>query len=380
MKISLFVLNLHQNPIVRAWPLASALKSLGHEIEILGFIPKGKSVYQPYKDKIDYKLIEIERFRDFFLRAKDLADMATGDVIYCCKPNLGTILPSAIASCMGWRKRLLLDVEDNELWTPLIPRVTTFRQRLKSWWIIKWKILSHFITIMCRYDATVVSKNLQARYGGKIVLHGPDESFFNPELPQNDSEKCKTYYNLQRSLKSVIFAGIPHYHKGFDILVDSVKQSNRWQLVLVGDPDSPDFLSAKEQLGERCTLIGILDNNDMPRILAAIEVVAVPQRLTDFTRFQIPAKMLEGMAMEKAVIVSNVSDLPEIVGYQSVSPRGWVVDHDSVSSLVKALADIEGDPDEARKRSINARQYFINSASASVIKDRLNDLINAKKQ
>ena len=49
----------------------------------------------------------------------------------------------------------------------------------------------------------------------------------------------------------------------------------------------------------------------MADLTACADALPVPQKRLPFTDSQVPAKMLEGMAMAKPVVATRVGDLPE---------------------------------------------------------------------
>jgi len=85
-------------------------------------------------------------------------------------------------------------------------------------------------------------------------------------------------------------------------------------LVLCGDATDRAFLDARQRLNERCHLLEYRPNAQMPEVLAAVDIVPVLQQKTPYTQAQVPAKPLEAMAMEKAVIATPVSDLEALLG------------------------------------------------------------------
>src|SRR3974377_2248247 len=96
LKISFFVDDLASNSIVRAMPLAEALRQEGYEVEIIGFLISGPEVYAPYRDRFAYKAIPIRgTLRN---KSRPLADLATGEIIYACKPLFTTFYPALLAS------------------------------------------------------------------------------------------------------------------------------------------------------------------------------------------------------------------------------------------------------------------------------------------
>src|SRR5207302_4084353 len=87
-RITFFVHDLAANPIVRAAALAAAVRRR-YDVEIIGFLHSGPDVYEPYRGLFPCKTIQLPL--DTWLVAKAipaLAALATGDVLYACKPLL----------------------------------------------------------------------------------------------------------------------------------------------------------------------------------------------------------------------------------------------------------------------------------------------------
>jgi glycosyltransferase involved in cell wall biosynthesis len=378
MKVSFFVSDLHSNPIVRAGPLADAARQLGHQVEVLGFLRQGGEIYAPYRQRYRYKTLPYQRFRDVLSGARRLASMAEGEVVYACKPNWDTLLPAALASGLGRRKPLLLDVEDNELWAQSIPTCDGWQNRLRRAWLLRHRLAAHGLLRICRHRTTVVSRALQRRYGGVIVLHGPDQRQFDPARPELERGACRRRLELPAGVPLLVFAGRPHPHKGVDLMIDALDTdaAGAWHLVLAGDPQAPEFQQARRRLGQRCHLLGTLPYEQMPGLLGAVDAVATLQRRNDFTECQIPAKLLEGMGMARAVIGTRVSDMPLILGEGEPRPRGWVVDDGSVPQVAAALVEIAADPAQTARRGDRAREYFLQHASTEAIAARIGPLLS----
>jgi glycosyltransferase involved in cell wall biosynthesis len=384
MKVSLFVHDLAGNPVVRAYPVAVGLERLGYEIEILGFLVSGDQVFAPYRDRYPMHTIRTStHLHRLLLNAHKLANLATGDVIYAFKPLWTSFYPALLASGFGARKPLLLDVEDDELWVPEANWPAFVRARVVREWTsfdaLKYKWLLHPLTRLSR-GTTVVSRKLQRRYGGAIILHGTNEIEFNPTRPDLNPAACRSAFDLPSATPLILFAGTPHPHKGVrDIVAALMTPDMPFHLVLAGNPGIPEFEHARSHLGARCHSVGQVANERMPALLAAVDVVATPQRRSGYTEAQMPAKLLEAMAMGKAVIATAVGDLPLILGDGEGCPRGWIVPPQDPAALARALLEIAADPVQAKRRGEAARAYFLDNASTEATARRLQGVLSAAR-
>ena len=369
MKVSLFVHELSSNPIVRAYPIAKAIELLGHEVEVLGLTYNTDQVYEPYKDEYEYKTIRsFYDIRWVIINSIKLAKMATGDVVYAFKPVWDSYFPALLYSGFGIKKRLILDAEDNELWDAYNGNGWKDLKKNKFFPVnpVYNKIL-HPLTFFVKRKS-VVCKNLQKRYGGKIILHGPKNDKFNPELYAS-TKKLRSNFNLPENVPLVLFAGTSVYYNGLDSIVKALLSEKAWDwhLILVGNPKNEGFRDAKTKLQERCHLLGFIPNNKMPEIIKMCDVSPIIQTPIPSTEYQIPAKMLESMAMGKGIITTNVSDMQNIIG----NKNGWIIPHNNTETFSNLLNFLQKNPEELTLRGINARKYFLKNASIERIAERI---------
>ena len=112
-RVTLLVHDLAGNAVVRAAPLAAAL-ARDHAVEVVGLLLSGDAVYAPYRHRVPARTIRCGSSLPAVLAAAPkLARLATGDLLYACKPLPSTLLPALLAARRGGRP-VLLDVEDDE--------------------------------------------------------------------------------------------------------------------------------------------------------------------------------------------------------------------------------------------------------------------------
>lgn len=367
-RVSFFVHDLANNPIVRAAPLAHALA--GHfDVEILGFLHDDREVYAPYRSLFEYRTLRVPLDVTSLLPALPrLAAMATGEIIYACKPLVPTLGAALAASTFGRRRPLLLDVEDDER----VPMGVSFRDVLwrdvlKGWrHATAWKYTLAIHSLVPLAEAVTVSTSrLQSRYGGTILRHGPDEHTFDPAVAPSRADARRAFH-LPPDVPLAVFAGMPQPHKGFAVLRDALADPRcaDWHLALAGPEGHPEFEACVARLGSRCHYLGVVPQARMPALLAAADVAPVPQLAMRFALSQLPAKALEAMAMGCPPVASRVSDLPDMLGDGA---RGWLVEPGDADGLAAALADAAARPDERLRRGREARAWFLTHASRAAM-------------
>lgn len=106
--------------------------------------------------------------------------------------------------------------------------------------------------------------------------------------------------------------------------------------------------------------------DDVPRYLAAADVVAVPQRATSDTLGQVPAKLFDAMAMARPIVSTSVSMIPEVL-----EGCGLLVPPGEPRALRAVLQTLLADADRARELGRRARarcveRYSFVSARAAL--------------
>ena len=365
LSIDFFVHHLHSTPIVRAAPFAMSMERLGFKVRILGVLPPGEEVYEPFRERFDYVTVEqLGRNSDAALR---LAKKSDSHLVYAFKPFVTTLYPALIASGLGKNKPLILDIEDNDMGVATLNRFRRYLYRFRR--IIKNPkgIFASSVHALRRMASvvTVSTDALQGYYGGHIVLNGPDEEVFTTNFSRSEASSARIRFGLPSDEILVLFAGGPSRHKGFDLIIDSVRR-NGFHLVLAGDVNRKEFKDAKLALGERCHILGFVKNSDMCTLLQAVDIVPVPSRETEYSTCQLPAKLVEAMAMGKRIVVSDVGDLPRIIAGSTPSGRcGLCVRSGDVVDLANAMMHLSKDTEEVVCMRKNARAFFIEHASVS---------------
>jgi glycosyltransferase involved in cell wall biosynthesis len=108
----------------------------------------------------------------------------------------------------------------------------------------------------------------------------------------------------------------------------------------------------------------------LPRLLAAADVVAIPQSDTQPAHYQVPMKVYDAMAMGKPIVAGAVSDLPAIL-----EGCGLLVPPGDVDALAAAIAYLVGHPQEAGALGDRARERCLELYSMQRIGEVLREVV-----
>jgi glycosyltransferase involved in cell wall biosynthesis len=365
----------------RVYWLAQVAREAGLATKVIGTLRAEETPYPEPPSDVDLRFVPWQRRGRHVPRILDALD---SDIIWAVKPRPASY-GLALAKRAGSRVPVVLDIDDLEREfiegrTACLPPARHLSGRLRRGiatfispdfgpWVRTTERLAPLADAV-----TVNSSALQARYGGIYVPSGKDIRKFDPDL--YDTMQSKRRLGLA-DYRCIMFPGTPTAHKGVEDVIDALELlgDRRNRLVVVGGrKGGQHYLSG---LGERADrwvvrLPGI-PADDMPRVLAAADLMVVPQRDCEKSRAQTPMKLTDGMAMAKPIIATRVGDLPNILGNVAA-----LVDPSDSAQLARAIDRILNDDAYAEDLGRAARQRCIADfslpAAASSFRKVLSDL------
>src|SRR3989475_587685 len=368
IRISILAFDLSDNATGRAELLARLLAQQ-HEVTIVG--PRfGAELWPPVRaSAATYRSRPGRRYPAFATDLAALARLADGDVFAASKPRPTSFGIGLLARRQRPRP-LLLDIDDWELgfffrsgaWGRVGRALNVGNPNGLPW---TW-LCERFVR---RADAvTVASRFLQSRFGGTLIPHVRDTDAWDPARYDRAEARAGVGAGAQ---PLVMFLGTPRGYKGVDDLVAAVDRlGGEARLALVGA--DPGGASARRwAVSPHVTLVGEIPFDDVPRYLAAADVVAVPQRATSDTIGQVPAKIFDAMALGRPIVATAVSMIPEIL-----EGAGIVVPAGDIGALSEAIRRLLKDRDEAAALGRRARDRCVARYSFSAARRLLFPLID----
>jgi glycosyltransferase involved in cell wall biosynthesis len=364
MKISVLSNNLSNNGFGRAFVLADIL-SRKYDVEIIGPV-KGSGIWAPLRNcKLKIKTVPYRKFPGFIASAVQMLKLIDGDVIYAIKPKLSTLI-IALIKRFRTRKPVIIDIDDWE---------AAFHDF--SWSILDMigefgdpdsMLYSRIAEKLVKYadGLTVVSEFLRKTYGlrGIIVPHGRDLDVFDPAIFSKDEQKRK--YNLEK-YKLIVFVGTVLPHKGVENIIEAIKILNDKSIKLViFATENARIRRLKENDPDIVTFLGPVEFDSLPEKLSMADLIVIPQKDEPVARGQVPAKLIDAMAMAKPIISTKVSDIPKIL-----DGCGIVVEPDDTNALAKNIKYILDNPAKAeemgRAARIKCEKYFSYEAVGNIL-------------
>lgn len=365
MRISVLCFDVGGNAAGRADLLARLLAPLG-SVEVIG--PNaGRDVWGPVASgPIRYTSVSARRMPGFAATMAELMRLADGDLIYASKTRLASAGVGYLKRIAG-KRPLLLDIDDWEVgfflrsgfWGTVGRALNLGNPSGLPW------------TWLCERCAgfadgvTVASRFLQRRFGGTLIPHVRDTDAWKPGCASSAAGRRLLGVGDRRV---VMFLGTPREYKGVDDLAAAVALLGRDDVALAVVGAEADSAAGRRIL-ERCPTAALLPwvpFEQVPTLLSAADVVAVPQRETPDTVGQVPAKIFDAMALGRPVVSTRVSMIPEIL-----DGCGLLVEAGDVPGLAAAIRTLLDDAAQAtalggRARDRCVERYSFQAARAAL--------------
>jgi glycosyltransferase involved in cell wall biosynthesis len=161
--------------------------------------------------------------------------------------------------------------------------------------------------------STPLAGLVQALAPGVRTLTVPNGA--NPEQfePSVDGTAIRRQYGIEAGCMVVGWSGALRAWHGLELLIEAVAQRPEVVLLVIGDgPDRPRVEAQVRRLGvgARVRFAGRVPRDRMAEHLAAIDIGVVAD---DLTRYASPMKLVEYMAMGKAVVAPDLANIRDVV-------------------------------------------------------------------
>ncbi|MCZ6684056.1 MAG: glycosyltransferase family 4 protein [Planctomycetota bacterium] len=162
-------------------------------------------------------------------------------------------------------------------------------------------------------------------------------------------------------------------NKGYEQLIEvidrAVTAEPKLRFVWIGDGAHRPAYEAelsRRNLRERVTITGLLPPNEMPRVLAAMDILAHTSQWEG-----LPRAAVQALLMQKPVVSFDIDGAPEVV---LPGQTGELADLGDIPAFSEALVMLARDPDRRRRYGESGRNRCSKEFDHNVMVDRLEQL------
>jgi len=209
----------------------------------------------------------------------------------------------------------------------------------------------------------------------KIIIDEYNVSAKNIAIIPNGVDLSMFKTSVKKNPKKIIFAGAMYYHRGLDVLLESiplvVKEIPDVKFVLLGSGNEMDKLKeivSKNKLDDSVEFKGWIKREDIPKNISDASIGIGPLRLTEVTSRALPIKVLEYMAVSLPVIAQK-GTLPKDV-LQNEKNGFFIENHIELAEKIILLLNEPKKVEDMGAHSLKLVQKFSwNHVVSSIIKE-----------
>jgi len=218
-----------------------------------------------------------------------------------------------------------------------------------------------------------------------VVHNGVDLDRFNPSKWNTERDKLRSKHGWQD--KTIVFyAGYLDEVNGIAALLEatrnlSEKAAVRVKVVIAGKgPRAGAVDDAARQYPSRLEFLGSVAHDAMPAYYAASDVFVIPRPPFRPAETLLPMKLLEAMAMEKTVLVSDVGGMTDVV---QDSHNGMLFAKGDTAALTERLescAELTPSMNELGKAArVTVKDRFCWKTSRAQLSELFEAIVNQQK-
>jgi glycosyltransferase involved in cell wall biosynthesis/SAM-dependent methyltransferase len=225
----------------------------------------------------------------------------------------------------------------------------------------------HVFTLTGPMREELVRRGIDA---GKITLlpNSCDPDRFTPRSPD---AALAARLRIPSGIPVIGYIGTFVQYEGLEDLVAAcamlLRRGRNFRLMLIGNENASGIekgpitaaierLAAETELSDRLIMPGRVPHEEVAAYYSLIDIAPFPRKPQPVTEMVSPMKPLEALAMEKAVVVSSVAALTEMIADEET---GLVFAKGNLGSLTDALDRLIGDPGLRRRLARNGRDWVV---------------------
>lgn len=366
------------NPLGRAYMLAEALERYFHVILLGPSFPRyNTGIWEPLENSSIMPIpLPGKNFPEFLDVLQTAAPRIKADVIIACKPRLPSVQLGLMMKAFSNRP-MFVDIDDFEL-SFFNSKTSLSADDLKKWTGSKdlalpfgetWTRFAQSLVGLA--DGIFVSNPvLKKKFGGVEVPHARDETRFDPGRWDRNARRHALGFCARDRV--VLFLGTPRPHKGVFEVLQAIKACNNkdYKLCVIGTPPDRSYENKLRKAGgDSLVMVPNQPFENLPENLAAADLVCLLQdKDSDISNYQLPAKVIDAIAMAVPVLATPTAPLAPLVEAGLVMPV-------SPEDLSEKIDEVLSRPEHYRQLQLSGRQLFLGKYSYAAISATMKDAI-----
>ena len=289
------------------------------------------------------------RLKNWYRNAAELGTFAEAghfDLVYGHNPMEFALAASRYSS----HKNIPLIYECHGLMRDSLPLSRNPIKRLYNqtgnWWLTREEseIIRKATRVVVQTNSMKSRLEKELKIPGErlaVVYNGVDVDFFKPGISNNEINRLKSDLKAENKIIFSYFGFLDH-NNGIKFFLESLSKlpqnlKKKIKILIVGRGPSAALVKEFSENNDFLVYPGLVDYQKIPLYYQASDVFVIPRPSNLATETLLPMKLLEAMAMEKLVLVSNVSGMTEVVRHEK---NGLVFKHEDEQNFLSAMTTI----------------------------------------
>jgi len=341
--------------------LAGELVKNGYQVKLIYFPLSNNTDLTPYSSD-GYEVIPFNRYPSPIVFIKNILEFIKlgkwADIVHFQKCHHYAALPAVVAAYLN-RKPLHYDWDD---WEEMIWYESCGRSLHSKFIGFSFKTLERFLPILADTVSTSSEclRKLALNFGVKkenifSTPVGADLIQFNPQI---NGREIKKRYGINGPL--ILYVGQLHGAQYINLFIKAAnivlhqKPESMFMIVGEGFMEQPlRELVYELAIQNKVIFTGSVPQHEIPEYIAAADICVAPFKDTAVTRCKSPLKIVEYMAMGKAIVASNVGEVRKMLGGVGilVGPGDFHLLAEGILTLLKDKTMRDNLGRSARKRA-----------------------------
>jgi glycosyltransferase involved in cell wall biosynthesis len=345
--------------------MVRAFEDLGHDVRVIGVAAGGGSTWRQRAaerlrarlPRVAFEVILAALNIPEYLQARQEFRTFKPDLIYKRHARYDVGLLAAARRCS-----IPSVLEVNCLFTT--PRYAQFEPLAISWGaraLERQALQLATVVVTVSSPLTQDAKTLATRARVLTIPNGADPVRFDPQRASGDRIRAK--YGLEGRLV-IGWAGIIREWHGLELLLESLRQTDAAHLLVIGDGEARPAIERKAAtMGvlDRLVITGRVPHAEMADYLAALDIAVVADEQTGVAS---PMKLLEYMAMARAVVAPRADNIRDLV---DDGRNGLLFRPGDANDLAAVLLRLADDPALRRSLGESARTTVVDERNWQAI-------------
>ncbi len=373
-----------RNHFSKAYNVAEAMADRT-EVQLLGFRFFDEPIFPPYADadpSFATSYLPGGAFPEWAASLAKAVSAVTGEVLYTVKPRLPSL---GVALLHNYHFGTPILLESNDLESVVTnPRTGQEARAIRladvdpsdpellnpygALWTSIMEGLAAEIPLRVTHNHV-----LDAHFGGGayFVRNPKDDRHYDPA--NFDREEIRQRLGFTPDERVLLFGGMVRRHKGVFELAELLEPADSpYRLLVVGSRGTPDQSALESGSGDRVRIIDPVDRNEMAAInLAADAVVLWLNPDVAASRYQMPFKLTDALAMKVPVIANDIGDLGDLgrQGYLRLVPFG------DIDALRTTLDELSADRVSTDAMVEAGRRLYLREFSYRAVRHNLSMML-----